>query len=218
MLFFLLYWYLLYNKLSLTGDFTMSRIVRVLAIDPALSACGWALLDLVAAEKGKTPEIQVTSFGCIKSIGTAKRVAYSVEVEKYGTTIVSLALLRDRLGEIIETYKPDYVAIEDAFYNRFRPNAYASLVQCISVIQLLCRDKFDIESFKIPTRTAKQTLVGNGNASKEDVMKAVLNSKHIKFKKTKKNDTTDMVLHESDAIAVGNHFILQIFPSRKIYK
>lgn len=190
------------------------RLTRIAAFDPALSVCGWAIMDLILVDQ-KTNKIKivVTSHGTIKAAMKANRVAYREDTNKYGKTIISLSLLRDSVAILVRNNKPKHIAIEDAFFNPKRPNAFASLIQCIVTIAIACKDKFSIPTYRVPTRTAKQTLTGSGGFNKVDVHTAVLNSDIIEFKElTKNNKQPQLTPHESDAIAVGYHFLLKIYP------
>lgn len=191
------------------------KLTRIAAFDPALSVCGWAIMDLILVDpKTNKVKIVVTSHGTIKAAMKANRVAYRDDTNKYGRTIISLSLLRESVLVLVRNNKPKYITIEDAFFNPKRPNAFASLIQCILTISLACKDHFSLPSFRIPTRTAKQTLTGSGGFNKLDVHSAVLNSDLIEFKESKKSDKEPQLTpHESDAIAVGYHFLLKMYPS-----
>jgi Holliday junction resolvasome RuvABC endonuclease subunit len=186
--------------------------IRLLCLDPALSICGWSVIDirLELMKKNTEPKISVNRFGCIKSNMEAVRATNRDQVSLYGKQIFSLGLLRDNVAALIEEFQPDHVIIEDAFYNPKMPNAFASLLQCICVVAMLCRDRFNKTIHRIPTRSAKQTIFGSGGANKQDVISAVLNCEHIVFKQ--KKNSINLTEHEADSIAIGYHFAIHILP------
>jgi Holliday junction resolvasome RuvABC endonuclease subunit len=185
---------------------------RILSIDPALSSCGWSILDLVIEQykKNTEPQIIVNRFGCIKSYQEAIKAANREKAEFYSKSLLSLSLLKKNISKLLDEFKPNFVTIEDAFFNPKRPSAYASLINCISTISLLCKEHYLLPVYRIPTRSAKQCIFGEGGANKNDIREAVLASKNITFKQKKNIDNLDE--HEADSIAVGYFFILNILP------
>lgn len=194
---------------KLEGDKYMSNdntTIRLLCFDPALSCSGWAIIDY---RPDRNTEV-ISRFGTIKPAQIAAKVAHKDEVSLFSKRTVSLALLREQVTALIEEHKPDYVIVEDSFFNPKRPNAYASLVQWTCVVAMLCRDVFNMPIFKIPTRSAKQCVTGTGGAGKVSVRQAILEDPEINFKQ--KRQAEGISKHESDAIAVGHCFIKEILP------
>jgi Holliday junction resolvasome RuvABC endonuclease subunit len=169
---------------------------RTLNIDPALSICGWSVLDLKLEQCKNVqviPKVVVNRFGCIMSSSEANKV-----------------LLRESIDCLIREFKPNFMVIEDAFYNPKFPSAYASLLQCICTISVMCRDRYNLPVYRIPTRSAKQTIFGTGSANKKDIIEAVLSSPNIVFKQKKSSALIGE--HEADSIAIGYHFMLNNLP------
>lgn len=183
--------------------------IRILCIDPALSITGIAILDLHKPTKNNTsPEIVVHTTALIKSAQEASRVAYRDETNRFGKFFISLDMLKASTQKLMNQYKPDYVVIEDAFFHPKRPSAYASLLQCICAISVMCKDHYNMPVTRVPTRSAKKCLFGSGAGNKKDIIGAVKNVPDIKFKHVHTKD--DLVEHEADAIAVGYYFILNV--------
>ena len=193
------------------------NITRILCIDPAQSITGWAILDLYPPDKKtKTPKIAVHATGLIKSSQEANKVVHGDEVNRYTKTVVTLDMLTHSMRKIIEKYKPDYAAIEDAFYHPKRPSAYASLLQCICAIGMMCKEHFDLPLTRIPTRLAKKCLFGSGAAVKKDIITAVKEIPVITFKH--EDTKTNLVEHEADSVAVGYCYILEYLPGVKQFE
>jgi Holliday junction resolvasome RuvABC endonuclease subunit len=182
-------------------------LVRMFSIDPALSILGWSVLDVY--EKGGPTH--VIAHGCYKPVNKINRVSFKPDVETYGRTVMLLSDMRTYIDTQIALYKPTHISIEDAFYNRLRPNAYGSLLQCICTLSLLCRDKYYKPLYRVPTRLAKLTTCGKGNASKDDVIAAVMDHEFIKFDNNPQNN---LATHEADAIAVGYHAIINVISNQ----
>lgn len=186
---------------------------RSLNIDPALSICGWSVLDLKLEQCKNVqviPKVVVNRFGCIMSSSEANKVLYRPEVDIYGKQLITLCMLRESIDCLIKEFKPNFMVIEDAFYNPKFPSAYASLLQCICTISVMCRDRYNLPVYRIPTRSAKQTIFGTGSANKKDIIEAVLSSPNIVFKQKKSSSLIGE--HEADSIAIGYHFMLNNLP------
>jgi Holliday junction resolvasome RuvABC endonuclease subunit len=184
---------------------------RILCIDPALSSCGWSILDLMIDQCKKTsiPKIVVYRTSCFKSYNEAIKAANRVEANFFGKPVLGLSILIKNMTQLIELYKPDFVVIEDAFFNPKRPNAYASLISCIVTISQMCRNLFKLPVYRVPTRSAKASIA-MGGAKKVDVQKAVLENPNITFKQKKSREMLND--HEADSIAVGHFFITSLLP------
>lgn len=187
---------------------TNNSVTRVLCIDPALSKCGWSVLDL--KQKKKSPSISVVRYGNISSTGEANKVAYRDYVETFGKRTISLLVLRTAISDLVREFEPDYIVIEDAFFHKKFPTAYAALEQCICTITILCKDEFNMPLFRIPTRSAKKSITSTGASKKEDVITAILSHPHITFRQKKLASVIDH--HSADSIAVGYHFLIHVCP------
>ena len=180
---------------------------KILSIDPGTTACGWSILEYDPS----SPIITVLKLGVIASRKIVIRAAMRDRVAIYGKTILSLEILREKVDEIIKQNKPDFIAIENAFFNPKFPSAYAILIQCIFTIEQLIYSKYGLPLYKIPTRSAKETLSGNGGAKKETIQDIILNHQDITFKNEKLKYT--ITQDESDAIAIGFHMCHKLLPT-----
>lgn len=195
---------------DLKKDKRQRATVRTLNIDPALSKCGWSVLDLKKSS-GKTPAtINVVRWGNISASAIAGRVANAEFCKRYSKRIISLRELRDGIRQLIIEFEPDYITIEDTFFHSSFPSAYAALEQCITTIALLCHDEFSQPLYRIPTKSAKKSISQSGSANKVNVLASIRESDIITFRQKKKSAELDH--HSADSIAVGYHFLSRMWP------
>ena len=122
----------------------------ILGIDPGTIVMGYGLI----LQKGK--ELSILRMGVLK-------------LGRLDNQALKLKKIFERMLEIIEEYKPDEMAIEAPFFGK---NVQSMLklgrAQGVAMAAALYRD---IPIFEYAPRTIKQTITGNGNASKEQVSK-----------------------------------------------
>ena len=122
----------------------------ILGIDPGTIVMGYGLLQ----QKGK--ELSIIRMGVLK-------------LGKLENQALKLKKIFERMLELIEEYKPDEMAIEAPFFGK---NVQSMLklgrAQGVAMAAALYRD---IPIFEYAPRTIKQTITGNGSASKEQVSK-----------------------------------------------
>ena len=122
----------------------------ILGIDPGTIVMGYGIIQ----QKGKT--LEIIRMGVLK-------------LGKLDNQALKLKKIFERMLEIVEEYKPDEMAIEAPFYGK---NVQSMLklgrAQGVAMAAALYRD---IPIFEYAPRTIKQTITGNGSASKEQVSK-----------------------------------------------
>ena len=133
---------------------------KIIGIDPGLSATGIGIV------RGNGFKIGDFSFG---SIHTSKNMSLPSRLEKIFSNL--LVILKD------ET--PDLMIVEDVFSAARFPKAGIILGK-VSGVVLLAGCQAGVPVFEIPVREAKQILTGNGNASKNQLEKAVRSLLNIK--------------------------------------
>ena len=141
----------------------------ILGVDPGTMVMGYALI----AQKGKT--LSIIRMGVLK-------------LNKLENQAMKLKTIFERMLEIVEEYKPDEMAIEAPFFGK---NVQSMLklgrAQGVAMAAALYRD---IPIFEYAPRTIKQTITGNGSASKEQVSKML--QAMLKFEEMPKYfDATD---------------------------
>lgn len=122
-------------------------------------------------------------------------------MEVYGRRIITLALLREMIRELMNRFAPDIVASEDAFFNPRRPGAYEALIQWILTVSFVLRDEYQRPLYRIPPKLVKKFISGVGTSDKEGVKKAILQHKDIKIPSD--IHVEELMEHEGDAIAIG---------------
>ena len=151
---------------------------RIIAIDPGIIITGFCILDFYKS--------------------STKLVAYgAIRPQKNDRLEKRLMHLHDEVLSIISKFNPEIMAMEDSFYSKNVKSA-VTLGQARAVM-MLSGAKSDLDIYEFAPRKIKQSLCGNGSATKEQVqfmVTQILNLKEI----PKPIDITD-------AMAVGLCFI-----------
>lgn len=143
---------------------------------------------------GLDPGLAVTGFGLVEIDQRGTRL---LDAGTFSTSTGRMAeRLREifcRTSELLERESPDEVALEEGFYGK-NVKVALSLGQARGAILLACSLK-NIPIFEYAPREVKQSVVGRGAASKEQVnymVKALLNINEL-----------PAALDVSDALAVA---------------
>jgi crossover junction endodeoxyribonuclease RuvC len=147
----------------------------ILGIDPGLSLTGWGIIKAVARDK-----MHALKYGCIKTSPPA-------------TLIERLQAVHDNLQDIIDTYKPEVVAIEEIFFLK-AAKSVASVGQSRGAI-VLTVSMNNIPLFEYNPRSVKVALTGYGSADKYQMQHMV--KTFLKLKEIPKPDDT------ADALAMA---------------
>ena len=122
---------------------------------------------------GIDPGTTIMGFGLIKIINKKMELIQMNELNltKYKDHYLKLKLIFERTIELIDTYNPDEIAIEAPFFGK---NVQSMLklgrAQGVAMAASLVKD-LPIEEYS--PRKIKQSITGNGNASKEQVAKMI---------------------------------------------
>jgi len=151
----------------------------ILGIDPGTNIFGYGVIQVI------DNKIKLLAVG-------------SVMLSKYDDHQLKLKAIFERVTQLAETYLPDICAIEAPFFGK---NVQSMLklgrAQGVSMAAVLMRD---IPVVEYAPKKIKQSITGNGNASKEAVAKMLQTI--CKFDAMPKNlDATDGL-----AAAVCHHF------------
>ena len=150
----------------------------ILGIDPGTNVMGYAVL-LVEDRKPSLVVMGVLSLSKIEN------------------HYVRLRRIHDRTIQLINEYHPDELAIESPFVG-INPNSLIKLCRAQGVV-ISAAVVHDIPIFEYPPAKVKISIVGNGNASKEQVSSMLCHmypiSEHIEYL-----DATDAL-----AVAVCHH-------------
>jgi crossover junction endodeoxyribonuclease RuvC len=126
--------------------------MRVLGIDPGSQTTGWGVVE------GDGRRYSLVDFGSIRAPSTLK---------------FSTRLLRMCTGieEVIAKHAPDVCALEDAF---LATNVKVSMkLGQVRGVVLLVAERAALEIHEYSPRLIKQTVVGYGNAEKQQVQEMV---------------------------------------------
>ncbi len=144
---------------------------------------------------GVDPGTLVTGFGVVARNGEIFRLLASGTVNNRSEHSLPLRLenIHDGLQEVIRKFRPEEFAIESAFYGK---NAQSALkLGHARGVCLLAAAQAGLPTAEYSPREVKKSIVGNGNASKEQVQFMVKSLLRV--------PNTRMVLDASDAIAVA---------------
>lgn len=122
--------------------------MRVLGIDPGSETLGWGIVE------GSGNKYSLVDFGTVRS---NPRDAFSKR----------LAKIFGEIGELIDRANPDALAIEEAFYS-VNVNVAMKLGQVRGVMLLLAEQR-GLTIAEYAPRLIKKTVVGYGNAEKQQV-------------------------------------------------
>jgi crossover junction endodeoxyribonuclease RuvC len=167
----------LFVAMGIENKIASSKII--LGLDPGTSVMGYGVIVV------QKQEIKLLQFGVI-------------HLKKYVGHELKLKKIYDRVNQIIEDFMPDEVALEAPFFGK---NVQSMLklgrAQGVAMAAALTHG---IPINEYAPKKVKQSVTGNGNASKEQVAAMIQNL--LKFKKT------DYLLDATDALAVAlcHHF------------
>ncbi len=148
--------------------------MRVLAIDPGFGRCGVAVLD------GNASTSQILYSDCI-------------ETNAKNDFIQRLFEVANGVVQLIDTYKPELIAIEELFFSNNQKTAFhvaeiRGMLMYLAVSHAILLVEYNPLAVKV-------ALTGYGKATKQDVIKMV-----TRLTDLKKIPTYD---DEYDAIALG---------------
>lgn len=152
----------------------MEKEEIILGIDPGTNVMGYSFVKKTG-KKIEVLEMDVLKLGNKEEMATKMKTIFDFIIKK------------------IDAFNPDMLALEAPFYYK---NVQSMLklgrVQGICIAAGLSRD---IPFTEFPPKRVKQSITGNGNASKEQVMKMLQMMKLI--------DENPKYLDASDALAVA---------------
>jgi crossover junction endodeoxyribonuclease RuvC len=163
---------------------TKERII--LGIDPGTAVMGYGLV------KETGPKIELIALGVVK-------------MDKMDDHMLKLQRIFEKTVALIDNYKPDCLAIEAPFYGKnIQVMLKLGRAQGVAMAAALSRS---IDITEYAPRKIKQSITGNGNATKEQVAAMLQNL--LSFKETPDFlDATDglavAVCHSFQRISTGS--------------
>ena len=150
--------------------------MRSLGIDPGLVRTGWAVVDPLGMR--------------------ATVVAHGVITPPVSADLPArLAAGARQLREVVATYRPDFVTLEEIFTAPRHPRSALLMAHMRGAICLVLEDA-GVPVVALTATTVKQRLTSSGHASKEQVQRMVL-------RLTDLSSTIGLRLDETDAIALA---------------
>ncbi|QQR90681.1 MAG: crossover junction endodeoxyribonuclease RuvC [Myxococcales bacterium] len=143
--------------------------MRVLGIDPGTRQTGWGIIE--KHQRG----LKGIAAGIIKAES-------KLNLEK------RLQIIFRGVGEVIETHKPDQIAIEDMFFSHRYVQGALKLGHARGVI-LLAAAEHNLEVSAYSPALVKRSIAGNGQAQKDQVARMV--ESILGLKKLPHPDATD---------------------------
>jgi crossover junction endodeoxyribonuclease RuvC len=128
------------------------RTMRVLGIDPGSEITGWGIIE------GDGPRYRVVEYGAVRLPAG----------QKFSARLLSIW---SDIEEIIARYNPTVCAIEDGF---LATNVKVTLkLGQVRGVAMLAAERGGLEIQEYSPRLVKQTVVGYGNAEKQQVQEMV---------------------------------------------
>ena len=126
--------------------------MRILGIDPGVAIVGFGVLD---QEKGQAKMVQYGAINTRAGLPLATR----------------LAQIESDMKELIETFKPDVISIEELFFSK---NITTGIAVAHARGVILCTaEKMGVPIYEYTPMQIKQAVVGYGLAEKHQVMDMV---------------------------------------------
>lgn len=122
--------------------------MRILGIDPGSRFCGYGILQ--------TEKRKLVAAGCDV-----------IKVNPKLPLPERLLLIYNEINKVVQEYEPDIAVVETIFYGKNIKSAFT--LGHVRGIILLALQNFGAEIAEYSPREVKKSVVGNGNASKEQV-------------------------------------------------
>lgn len=141
----------------------------ILGIDPGLAIVGWGVIEYSASR------FKVLGYG-------------SIETPAHTLTEERLLLINEGIKELIDTYHPEVMAVEELFFNT-NITTGIRVAEARGVI-IMQAHKLGVKIFEYTPLQVKQAVVGYGRAEKKQVISMVTRLLNLE-KPPKPDDTAD---------------------------
>ncbi len=142
----------------------------ILGVDPGTRMMGYGLISI------KNKKMTLVQYGVIN-------------LSKYTTQALKLAKIFERMSQLIEEYLPDEMALESPFYGEnIQVAIKLGRAQGVAMAAALSKE---IPITEYAPRKIKQSVTGNGSASKEQVAKMLESMLDFKAEDNTLMDATD---------------------------
>lgn len=152
--------------------------MNILGIDPGLYATGYSVLMVAADSRHDFKLLE----------------AGTIEPKRKDSLADKIKKVYLNLDEIIQQFNPDVMVLEKLYAHYKHPTTACILGHVRGVICLLSAQRH-LQLVEYPVKRIRKTLVGNGNASKEQTRATVAHILRV--------DEKQLTLDASDAIALA---------------
>lgn len=171
--------------------------LRILAVDPATTKSGWAVLDLHSLHPLRMTVIARAQIDGDKLLRDKKDM-----LKIYQKQFCVLDALYSEYCNIVAEFKPDVVVSESAFgYTHM--SAFLALTLAIHTLQRAARDTLGIAVVLVPPTISKKATTGSGAADKDQMRAAYVSADWL----DKGSGSEEISEHEIDAIAHGTGYV-----------
>jgi crossover junction endodeoxyribonuclease RuvC len=150
--------------------------MKILGVDPGLKATGYGVIEIDAEGRIKPLEVG------------------SIEPKSRDTLPRKLFKIRQNLDDIVVRHAPQVMVLEKLYAHDKFPLTASILGHARGVICLVCAER-GIELVEESPKRVRKSVVGNGNASKQQTLRVVAN--YLKI------DPARLTLDASDALALA---------------
>ncbi len=154
----------------------------ILGVDPGTTVMGYGIILI------QNKQMKLIQYGVIK-------------LSKYSDHAIKLSKIYERITQIIDEFHPDEMAVEAPFFGK---NVQSMLklgrAQGVAIAAAISRQ---VPIVEYAPKKVKQSVTGNGNASKEQV--AAMLERLLNFKDDKKNNLMDAT--DALGVAVCHYFL-----------
>lgn len=166
---------------------------RILAIDPAITRSGWAVLDVISLNPLRIIIVATGQIDGQKLLKTRKDM-----MTRFQPSYCVLDALIAVYEEIMLHYDPDQIVTEGT-YGHLHLAALISLTLVINVIRNLSKKLYDKDIIQIPPTISKVSFTGKGGADKDHMRLAYQTNEWLVG-----TVADDMISeHEIDAVSHG---------------
>ncbi|OGP63944.1 MAG: crossover junction endodeoxyribonuclease RuvC [Deltaproteobacteria bacterium RBG_13_47_9] len=123
---------------------------------------------------GVDPGLAMTGFGVVEALTRGGKACDwgSIRTKTNHPIPLRLKMIYDELKEILETWKPNLLVLEEVFVMKQFPKAAIQLGEVRGVIYLAAQE-MDLPVMEVKPTEVKCALTGSGRADKEQIKKAI---------------------------------------------
>ena len=148
--------------------------MKIIGIDPGLACMGFGIIEVI------NNNLNLVDYGTVKT-------------DSKEPLNIRLNTIYDDLKYIIKKYKPKVMSVEQIFYGKNVKSAL--LLGHARAVPMVVSANYNMPLYEFSSRKIKQSITGNGNATKEQVQFMVKNILLM--------DSLPQPLDASDALAIA---------------